>query len=645
MPRPSGSGYQPVHQYELPDLPEENASSSSSSSILSVSEKPLPPLPLPPLPPLPQSPSPSSSSSSHVRRWRTFIVAFLTSLLIFFGLSLATDGSLLGTSWVSRAGGGSNSKEKGKGGDECPCRQDPNTPQYFRTSPELWAGPTATAGMQPFLAQTRAFKAGGGAGGQTYIPNAPLQTDVPVDGIIGGGEDDDDEEEEGERNIFHHMGYLSPYVVSPGFGVGEWPVPKGGEIVQVQMLSRHGSRYPTTGSNVNEFGDRIAAATEHLKARGQLSFLNEWKYQLGHEILVPKGRQELFDSGVLHAYMYGNLYNPHSKIIVRTTTQDRMLKSAENFMAGFFGLEWPQNATVEVIIEEAGFNNSLAGYLNCPNAWRVGTGQAAARIWINNYLQNATARLSALVDGYDWTIEDTYAAQTTCPYETVAYGYSRFCDLFTWDEWVGFGYSIDLAFYGDDGFGSPAGRATGIGYQQEVVARLKNHTLGYSGSQINVTLDNNTVTFPLNQSIYMDFSHDSNIISILTAFGLKQFGEFLDPSSYAGKHNFTVSHLTPFGARLDMEIIKTPKPLAADRSGYLEEGGETKYVHFVLNQRTIPLGWSFPECDASRVDGWCELGKFLEVQDKMPAAAQYQRACFGDYPVQPYGFTSDGAPP
>jgi hypothetical protein len=50
--------------------------------------------------------------------------------------------------------------------------------------------------------------------------------------------------------------------------------------------------------------------------------------------------------------MYGPLYNPNSKIIVRTTTQDRMLKSAEYFLAGFFGLEWTNNATIEVIIEQ-----------------------------------------------------------------------------------------------------------------------------------------------------------------------------------------------------------------------------------------------------------------------------------------------------
>lgn len=184
----------------------------------------------------------------------------------------------------------------------------------------------------------------------------------------------------------------------------------------------------------------------------------------------------------------------------------------------------------------------------------------------------------------------------------------------------------------------------GIGYQQEVMARLKNHTLGYSGSQINVTLDNNTETFPLNQSLYLDFSHDTNMIGVLTAFGLKQFSQLLPNSTHPGPHNFTVSQMTPFGARLDIEIIRTPRPLAADRSGYLPVGGETRYVHFVLNQRTVPLGWSIPDCDASRLDGWCEFGTFVRAQEKMPAVARYDHACHGDYEVPSYGEVMDGAP-
>jgi hypothetical protein len=175
------------------------------------------------------------------------------------------------------------------------------------------------------------------------------------------------------------------------------------------------------------------------------------------------------------------------------------------------------------------------------------------------------------------------------------------------------------------------------------MARLKNHTLGYSNSQINVTLDNNADTFPLNQSLYFDFSHDTNIVSVLTAFGLRQFAQLLLPTEHPGAHNFTVSHIAPFGGRLNIEVIWTPKPLAADRSGYLD-GGETKYVHFVLNQRTVPLGWSFPECDVARKDGWCEFDTFLSVQDEMSDLAMYDYACYGDYDSFDYGVIMDGAP-
>jgi hypothetical protein len=101
------------------------------------------------------------------------------------------------------------------------------------------------------------------------------------------------------------------------------------------MLSRHGSRYPTLGLNVFEFAEKVANNTK-LEATGSLSFLNEWKFELGAEILVPRGRQELFDSGILHYYQYGQLYNPNSKIIARTTTQDRMLKVSHPLIPPFF---------------------------------------------------------------------------------------------------------------------------------------------------------------------------------------------------------------------------------------------------------------------------------------------------------------------
>jgi hypothetical protein len=118
------------------------------------------------------------------------------------------------------------------------------------------------------------------------VPNEPLQTAIPVKGMKPGND-----------TIFKMMGYLSPYFPSPGFGVDEYPIPPGAEIVQVQMLSRHGARYPTSGVGVVQFAERIAKASDQFDPKGPLSFLKGWEYNLGSEILVPKGREELYNSG------------------------------------------------------------------------------------------------------------------------------------------------------------------------------------------------------------------------------------------------------------------------------------------------------------------------------------------------------------
>lgn len=414
------------------------------------------------------------------------------------------------------------------------------------------------------------------------------------------------------------------------------------------MLSRHGARYPTSRSGVPNLGEKLQNASSTLKASGDLEFLNTWTYKLGGEILVPIGKQELFNSGTLHQYMYGHLYpNNGTKIIARSTTQHRMTESAEYFLAGFFGLGWTQNATLELIIEQRDFNNSLAGFYQCPNSNKPASrgGDAASAQWRATYLQDATARFRKQISGYDWTVDDSFNAQALCAYETVALGYSSFCGLFTWEEWQGYEYAIDLAFSGNNAFQSPTGRAVGIGWQQELLARLQHHYITGPAGNVNYTLDSMASTFPLYQKLNFDFSHDTNIMAILTALGFKQFSAPL-PADRIVPHELVVSHLEPFAARLDIEIIDAPRPVKASRTGDADpysSGEPTQYIHFVLNQRTIPLGRSFPEC-GDRDDGWCDLQTFLQLQSTKYEESDYEHACFGDYDPVPFGTLTNGVP-
>ncbi|EMD59798.1 hypothetical protein COCSADRAFT_175637 [Bipolaris sorokiniana ND90Pr] len=513
-----------------------------------------------------------------------------------------------------------------------PTTKTSGIPDYFVTDDGHFQGPTQT-GAAPFLAQTNLAP----FAGVSYIPNTPLETQMPIPGNPDN------------KNIFQSLANLSPYFPNPrGFGVNEYPIPPGANVTWVNMVHRHGSRYPEVSGEAAErtLGKKLTDAAGKFTAHGPLSFLNDWKFLLGAEILVPNGKYELFQSGTLHYYQYGHLYsNNGSKIVVRSTTQRRMTESAEYFLAGFFGLQWTQNATLELAIEAPGFNNTLAGYKQCNHTnWQVA--KDAFMDWVGVYLHDAHQRFRSNITGdLDWTLSDTYNAQALCSYETVSLGFSHWCGLFTYEEWQGFEYALDITFQAGTGFASPVGRAIGIGYVEEVLARMQHHVLTSPSAQINVTLDNNTVTFPIDQALNLDFSHDAGILSILVAFGLRQFNDKLPTTHIKHDREFILSHLQPFAGRLNIEVIRAPAPVNPKRNQddiYLD-GKPTSYVHFILNQRTIPLGKSHAEC-GQRDDGWCEMETFLKVMQKQIELADYDFACFGEYENLPYGEVTDGRP-
>ncbi|OJJ66949.1 hypothetical protein ASPBRDRAFT_48490 [Aspergillus brasiliensis CBS 101740] len=519
------------------------------------------------------------------------------------------------------------------------------------------AGYTAT-GAAPFLAQTNPAPFGNPA---TYTVNHPLETSQPIRGAK-------------DRNIFHHMGILSPYYPrADGFGVDELPRPKGSNITQMHLLHRHGSRYPNKneGDDFANWAKALANATAHGAVfKDELAFIHDWTYNLGADMLTTRGREDLLESGVLNFFNYGHLYTPGTKIVARTTTQDRMLKSAENFLAGFFHLDWDEHVNLLAMIEEKHFNTSLQAKNACPNAMKISFDDDyvadTVTKWKHHYLAHRTHHLNYLSVNYHWTINDSFTAQTLCAYETVALGYSPWCTLFTFREWEDFSYTYDLTFGGNSGFQCPISRAMGITWVEEFLARVENRSFSTPGSSsaANLTLNtNNPITFPTNQSLYLDFAHDKILVSVLVAFGLRQFADLpfpeyhhtgddeentIHPPRY--NHSFQTAKIIPFAGRLNIEIIRAPHKINPNRSHhhedniYLKHTKETEYVHFLLNQRTVPLHQSLPECCPFRSDGWCELGAFLRGQRDSLRKAEYDFSCWGEWDLGEFGEVRDGVP-
>ena len=153
--------------------------------------------------------------------------------------------------------------------------------------------------------------------------------------------------------------------------------------------------------------------------------MNTWTYKLGHNILTPFGRQQLFDLGVGMRLKYGVLLesfpDPKSPTtqrlpIMRRGSQDRMLASATDF-AWVFG--WPLDGKVlmEVSVEE-GVNKTLALYKTCTNdPTKGGRGVWYVRKWIEVSLRDAQERMGGLLDGMELDYEDVYIMQLLCAYE------------------------------------------------------------------------------------------------------------------------------------------------------------------------------------------------------------------------------------
>ena len=144
--------------------------------------------------------------------------------------------------------------------------------------------------------------------------------------------------------------------------------------------------------------------------------------------------------------------------------------------------------------------------------------------------------------------------------------------------------SLDLSFWSNSAFGSPVARVQGVGYIQEMLARLTHTPIDYHRFSTNSTLDDDPITFPLNQSLYVDATHEVVVLNskctvatilcrpavwslmlaipVITALNLTNFaaGGPL-PADHIPKHRpFKVSELAPFATNIQFQCMFLSSP-------------------------------------------------------------------------------------
>jgi hypothetical protein len=144
-------------------------------------------------------------------------------------------------------------------------------------------------------------------------------------------------------------------------------------------------------------------------------------------------------------------------------------------------------------------------------------------------------------------------------------------------------------------------------------------------TQTNHTLDASPSTFPLDRSLYADFTHDDEIAAIVAALGLFRQPAFLDPTRPDPRRTWRASTIVPFSSRIVVERLS-----CVVRPGLLDSKStkETR-VRILVQDEVQPLGF----CGADSRDGVCTLEAFVKSQSfaRSGGGGVFQQ-CFNSIP-------------
>ncbi|KAF5025475.1 hypothetical protein F66182_2451 [Fusarium sp. NRRL 66182] len=384
--------------------------------------------------------------------------------------------------------------------------------------------------------------------------------------------------------------------------------PEGCEVTFALVLSRHGARYPTTTKS-EAYAATIARLQKSVTSYGKgYEWLKGYTYKLGAEDLTQFGQDQMIDSGKAFYERYIGLAE-NAEPFIRASGSDRVVVSSYNFTRGFYASRGESGDDyiddILVIPEAPGINNTMS-HGSCSSfedddAPGENDEQTA---WGNKFLPPIRDRLNRSLRKAKLSLAETVYMMDLCPFNTVntpdGAGQSRFCDLFSTEDWRSYDYYMTLGKYYKFGNGNAMGPTQGVGYVNELISRLTKKPVD-DHTTTNRTLDSSPETFPLNRTLYADFSHDNTMVSIFSALGLynstgKLPKHHIVPAVRA--HGYSSAWAVPFAARMYVEKLEC--------GGTREEKGD-EYVRVLVNDRVMAL----ETCGGDEY-GRCALEDFVE---------------------------------
>ncbi|KAL3488312.1 histidine phosphatase superfamily [Aspergillus germanicus] len=289
------------------------------------------------------------------------------------------------------------------------------------------------------------------------------------------------------------------------------------EVDQVILFIRHGERYPDMYNAVGYLAalDKMYSSNITNWA-GDSAFVDDWTYFIDDQGLYSQESTTGPYAGLTNAYRrgadyrsrYGHLWGKESIIPIFTTGVQRVVNTARNFGEGFLGYNYSTNAAINIISRMAIQGaNSLKPDQN-PGLNLNGTDVVS--------LMHSDIMLRKLA-----------------AFELNIRPYSPWMNAFTPDEWVAFGYYVDLIYYSGPGQGT----------------------------------------------MFWNFAHDADVAPVIAALGLDSTDKPLPKNWVVFPHNWHASNLVPMGGHLTLERLSCNKTVISD---------EGIYVRAIINEANAP---------------------------------------------------------
>ncbi|ODQ56190.1 acid phosphatase [Saitoella complicata NRRL Y-17804] len=409
--------------------------------------------------------------------------------------------------------------------------------------------------------------------------------------------------------IMRHLAGPGPWVPAKGIGIG-YDVPPFCEVEQVHMVSRHGERYPTGNDfhRIEDLFNRVKKAMkEGVKAQGDFGFLNTYETPIfAPDLQVEQltlsgpyaGSADLFRRGALFRARYQHLHNVTSstKHKVFASDDNRVIDSAKYFIQGFFGLHYEDTANLVVIPEDPELGaDSLTPAPACPK-WSGSAGAEASQAFEKTYEGPIADRLNDMSPGFNFTHQDVVIMQDLCGYDLNILGISPWCQIFTQEEWLLHEYTRDVWAYYHSGYGQSVNRDGALG----VPWALATTDLLKQGSDAG--------------SLFFQFTHDTDVLTFLSAFGLFNDSAPLPKDQMPYNRNFRSAEIIPMGGHMVIERLACTH--ANPPSPKYKKDDPSYFVRILVNDALIPLGPSTTGQCSSGPGFSCPLDEFVEIMEK-----------------------------